>query len=300
MANENLPNIFNEKNNSYFGHGTVGNEDIINSIFNNGLRCSHNQLYFTSIEFGAGSDVGIENIKSKMDNWPHNDAKKIVIVSLPSEFYLINSGVLYTKSDNAYAYNISKDEALKLNISPGKYIRPEFIKGYYNTDDNIFYENPKYYKKLSEEEQKHIFEQLKQNYLDTISAFGIYEYKEFCSEYNRSFPISDEEINSYINKEKTEYVKSIIREIPSEILNKQIKLKDNTLISFEMFLYNYMTKYLIDKEKIVLNNGVSIPIKHYIQEVLLSSINQLESLNNVDEFVANTMFIEDDNKSFRR
>ena len=67
-----------------------------------------------------------------------------------------------------------------------------------------------------------------------------------------------------------------------------------------MFLYNYMTKYLIDKEKIVLNNGVSIPIKHYIQEVLLSSINQLESLNNVDEFVANTMFIEDDNKSFRR
>ena len=49
--------IFNNTNNCYYGHGTRGNVDKINSIFNNGLRCSNNSMYFTTCNLGFGGEI---------------------------------------------------------------------------------------------------------------------------------------------------------------------------------------------------------------------------------------------------
>ena len=47
--------IFSNEENIYLGHGTsVDNDKVIQSIMENGLRCSHGSLYFTSVLLGIG------------------------------------------------------------------------------------------------------------------------------------------------------------------------------------------------------------------------------------------------------
>ena len=297
-----MANIFCDEDNFYFGHGTTGNDNTIKSILKTGLRCSHDQMYFTTIEFGIGSKNGISNIKKKLDNWPHLAAKKIVIVSVPKNYILLNTGRFYGKGDNSFIKYISKEESLNLDISEGKYVCPEFIKGYYDSDKNLFFENPKFYKKLSDEEIKKIFYSMKQKYLNAISDFGINEYKELCSENNLSFPITNEDIKIYNEKERKRQIeeyKNFIQSLPDEILNKQIKFKDNTIVSFQFFLENYMLDYLINKKKISLKNGVSIPLKHYIEEILISNIDNIKSTNDVNNIIVETT-TNNDISSYRR
>lgn len=302
MEDNNMPDIFCDDNNFYLGHGTLGSDNIIKSIFENGLRCSHGQMYFTTIEFGTGSKNGINDIKKELDNWPHLAAKKIIIVSVPKNYMILNTGPFYGKGDNSFVKYISKKESLNLNITEGKYVCPEFIKGYYDSDKKNFYENPEFYKKLSDGEIKKIFYNMKQKYLSAISDFGINKYKDLCKEYNLTFPITKEDIKIYNEKERKRQIeeyKNIIRSLPNEVLNKQIKFKDNTIVSFQFFLENYMLEYLIYKKKITLKNGVSIPLKHYIEEILVSNIDNIKSTNDINNIVDETM-IDNNISSYRR
>lgn len=46
---------FSNEENSYYGHGIGGgDENTVQSILKNGLRCSHEQLAYTTVEFRRG------------------------------------------------------------------------------------------------------------------------------------------------------------------------------------------------------------------------------------------------------
>ena len=81
---------FTNKENAYYGHGTNGDDEIINSIFNNGLRCSHESLYYTSMNLGMGSETLFDSQKELLNNWPHLNAKRIVIASIPLKYHIVS------------------------------------------------------------------------------------------------------------------------------------------------------------------------------------------------------------------
>ena len=57
---DNIEKYFNNEENSYYGHGIGGgDEKTIQSILKNGLRCSHEQLAYTTVEFRIGSQWAI-------------------------------------------------------------------------------------------------------------------------------------------------------------------------------------------------------------------------------------------------
>lgn len=51
----NIEGYFSNEENSYYGHGIGGgSEKTIQSILKNGLRCSHKQLAYTTVELRNG------------------------------------------------------------------------------------------------------------------------------------------------------------------------------------------------------------------------------------------------------
>lgn len=102
---EQLEPLLSESGYMCYGHGTgrMGNSDeVVDSIFSEGLRTKDNSLYFTTIglstptpelreqykELGL-SEPSIEDLKKQFNNWQHQDSKKIIIARMPTEY--INS-----------------------------------------------------------------------------------------------------------------------------------------------------------------------------------------------------------------
>lgn len=189
-------NIFDNSSNDYYGHGIgKNNENVVKSIFSNGLRCSHGSLYYTTIEFGMGSTTLFNEQLETLNNWKHKGSTQIVIASLPLKFQLFVNPLQYDK-EAAYYTKMEDEEAKKLDLAPGKYLRPEFIKGMYDAETGIFTSNDKYYENLPVEEQNVLFGEIKKNYIDLIKEYGysLEEYKEMVEQYGVKFPLSKDEI----------------------------------------------------------------------------------------------------------
>lgn len=193
----NINEVLNNQNNLYFGHGTGGeSKELIDSIMNNGLRCSHGSLYFTSVILGIGTQIE-ESEKEKLKNWPHKDSKIIIIVSLPLQYKIIDVVGMgtYNKGDAAYYY--IPDEKLRAEtplLTNSPYVMPEFIAGYYNAREDSFVSNPKYYEYLSPNEQKELFDKVKSNYFNIIDdAIGIDEYKEILNSVGWNYALTEDE-----------------------------------------------------------------------------------------------------------
>lgn len=194
--------IFNNTNNCYYGHGTRGNVDKINSIFNNGLRCSNNSMYFTTCNLGFGGEIEDEFCEM-MDNWPHLEADKIVVISLPKKLHILDILDLgtYNQATNAFCYEVAGKE----NLTQGKYVMPEFILGCYDATTKTFEKNNKYYELLPQEEQDKLFEKVKENYAQTIEdACGLEYYKEVLKNLPEwEFPLTDEECETLTKNDST-------------------------------------------------------------------------------------------------
>jgi len=200
MNLEDLKKILNNNENCYYGHGTNGGKAVIDSIFKNGLRCSNNSLYFTSCVFGRPEDID-ESIYEQLNNWPHLEAEKVVIVSLPVHFHILETPGLGTPKQayDAFCYRVTDNEI----VSQGKYVMPEFIVGCYNAQTKEFERNSRYYELLSSEEQTKVIEQIKKNYAQTLEeACGLEYYKELISKLPQfQFPLTDEECEKLTNVE---------------------------------------------------------------------------------------------------
>ena len=200
MNLEDLKKILNNNENGYYGHGTNGDKDVIDSIFKNGLRCSHGSMYFTTCVFGRPEDID-ESIYEKLNNWPHLEADKVVIVSLPIKYNILESPGMKTYHQGSYAfcYDVEGDE----NLAPGKYVMPEFVVGCYNAQTKEFERNSRYYELLPQEEQDKVFEQVKKNYAKTLEeACGLETYREALKSLPQfQFPLTDEECEKLTNVE---------------------------------------------------------------------------------------------------
>ena len=202
MNLENINIILNNNKNCYHGHGTNGDDNVISSIFNNGLRCSNNSMYFTTCTLGIGGEIDDE-IYDKLNNWPHQDADNVVIVSLPIKYNILELPELGTVHSgyDAFCYSVENNE----NLLQGKYVKPEFIVGCYNARTKEFKKNDKYYELLSQEEQKKLFEQVKENYAQTIEeSCGLEFYREVLSNLPQwQFPLTDEECENLVKNDSS-------------------------------------------------------------------------------------------------
>lgn len=200
---KNINDIMNNNQNMYYGHGTNGNHEVINSIFVNGLRCSHGSLYFTSCNLGIGGKLS-DDINQMFDNWPHLNASNIVVVSLPYKYNILEiAGTeTYEQGTAAYYYIPNEDQQNKYNLTNSPYVRPEFILGCYDSNNKNFNHNPNYYENLSIDKQKEILNNVKEKYMYIIDdAIGLREYKEIMKELpNWQFPLSDDDIENFLNR----------------------------------------------------------------------------------------------------
>ncbi len=200
MNKEDISSSFNNTGNVYYGHGIgADSQEVIDSIFENGLRCSHEQLYFTTIALGEGSDRLFEKTEETMNNWKHKDSKQIIIASLPKEYHLLApmGTVLYGKGQAAFYNYFSQDEASKLGIASGYYLKPEFVSGVYDANTHSFTSNEKYYENLPSQEQKKIFEEVKRQYIDLLKGgpWTLEEYAEILKRTSGTqIPLTPEEI----------------------------------------------------------------------------------------------------------
>jgi len=188
--------IMNDPKYCYYGHGTVDSDVVINSIFKYGLRCSHNDMYYTTITLGIGGQIP-EQVNDLFDKWPHHGYNNIIIVALPTDYHIIDSPGIGTYQERYGAFCYVPDEQMQKQgrLTNSRYVRPEFIVGCYNTKTDNLRLNRRYFRFMYPQKREEFEKQIKEKYLNIIdNACGILEYKELVTELNGSFPISDEEI----------------------------------------------------------------------------------------------------------
>ena len=160
--------MFKSDQDFYFGHGTPGGEEVICSILENGLNTVNPEaikaysntlrgLDSTTIVFGEGTDSLFSEQSALLDNWPHKGSKDVVIVSIPKKYALRKTEV---------GLEVDLYEPFYIgSIEKGYKLRPEFIKGIYNADSHAFTPNDNFYKNLEPEQQKKLFDTIKQQYI---------------------------------------------------------------------------------------------------------------------------------------
>lgn len=262
MEQKEIENKFANEGNQYYAHGIgVYDKNVIKSIFENGLRCSHNELYWTVLELGKGSDSLFREKEALMNNWGHKGSKHIMIASLPEVFHLLDvmGTALFQKRHAAFYNNISPEEASKLGISPGLYLKPEFIMGMYDAEKKDFVVNDRYYENLPEEEQRKVLEDVKKQYIDIISNSGwtLAEYAQILEDIGIECPLTPEEIS---NDGKEIEQQTDMVELPNgvKIPRKQYEQ--------EYLAEEAKTDIQEQSDMVTLPNEIQIPRKQYEEE----------------------------------
>ena len=255
MELKDIEKKFANQANQYYAHGIgVYDEKVIKSIFENGLRCSHNELYWTVLEFGKGSDTLFKEKEELMNNWEHKGSKHIIIASLPEIFHLLDvkGTPLFQKRHAAFYNHISQEKANELGIAPGLYLKPEFIMGMYDANKKDFIVNDRYYENLPEQEQKRVLEEMKQQYIETIENTGwtLEEYEQILDDIDMEFPLTQEEISN-AGKEADQQI-------------DMVELPNGVKIPKKQYEQEYTTEERTDM--VELPNGIKIPRKQYEQE----------------------------------
>lgn len=176
----NINEIFSNSQNIYYGHGTglSGNGlNVVKLICDNGLRCTHKQLNYTTIALGFGGNID-ESVSDMLDNWPYANSKKIIIISVPAKYRIFESTKLHTQGLEhiAYCYNPLQDGG-------GFHVIPEFIYGCYDADKKKFVKNPRYYEFLPKQEKDAVIKVVRTRYVDFLQeSAGLKRYKDIMSE----------------------------------------------------------------------------------------------------------------------
>ena len=177
---EEIKKRFSNKNNIYYGHGT-NSDDVVNSIFSTGLYCSKSRdtIYWTTCELGRGSENSFDRNSMKFKIWPHLEAKKIVIVSFPPEYEF------YSESNMVMQSALIENKKISEGAIEEGYLKPEFILGMYDVEQEVFYDNPKYYENLDPEQQMEIFDEAKRKYIEVVRETVLSSRSTFTAERER-------------------------------------------------------------------------------------------------------------------
>lgn len=157
-----LESILKEPGYIYVGHGTgrMGqDEEIVNLIFQNGLRTKDNSLYWTTEGLGVPTpelikqykELGLneptmESLKQQLDNWPHLSSQKIIIARLKTEY--IN--LMADRSDlDGEMYGAFYNDIVQQNGKINYYLDTKFILGCYDAQKQVVILNPNFEKEYS-------------------------------------------------------------------------------------------------------------------------------------------------------
>lgn len=158
---EQLESILKEEGYLCLGHGTGrrGNsEEIVDSIFKQGIRTKDGSLYYTTI----GLDIpSTEVLKEKLNNWQHQDSKKVILARIPTEYInmLGESGDLDGERFGAFTVERVDDTGKAIS-----YLDPKFIIGCYDVEKQMVRLNRSFERTLSET----TIQQLRQNYIKAV------------------------------------------------------------------------------------------------------------------------------------
>lgn len=330
MSDMEIRNKFKNSSNCYYGHGIGAyDEKKMKSIFDNGLRCSHEQLYFTTIALGLGSENLFDENSDLLNNWEHKDSRQIIIASVPIKYNLLDiTGTdLYGMGQAAFYNEISQDEAQKLNIAPGYYLRPEFVLGMYDADKKEFVSNDNYYENLKQSEQDLLFYEIKNRYIKIIkeAGYSLKEYGEILDSINWENPLTSEEIlqidSDNIKQDKiTETEKLNVEqqsiatpktwtdEVPiydkrgniviqdyinPELIKGKVTLPNGTRINATQYIQEVVVPLIPKSGKFKLKNGIEIPAKQYIEEFFLG-VGQTKYNGDINALLQDTLVETDD------
>lgn len=175
---EQLAPILSESGYLCVGHGTgrSGNSDgVVDSIFQRGLRTKNNSLYFTSIvlstpttelikqyEENGMPKPTIETLKQQLNNWQHQDSKKVILARIPMEY--IN--MMGDRSDlDGEMFGAFMNTQVQEDGTPKFYLDSRFILGCYDVDTQTVRLNKTYERTLS----KRTIRQLKDGYARAVA-----------------------------------------------------------------------------------------------------------------------------------
>lgn len=161
---EQLAPLLSESGYMCYGHGTgrTGNSDeVVDSIFNKGLRTKDNSMYFTTIGLSTPTpelieqykelglpEPSIEGLKKQFNNWQHQDSKKIIIARIPTE-YINQMGDRSDRDGEMFgAFYIQETQE---NGKSTNYLNPKFIVGCFDVEKQAVRLNKNFEKTLTPE-----------------------------------------------------------------------------------------------------------------------------------------------------
>lgn len=152
--------LLDEKGYLYLGHGTGrngNNEEIVQSIFSNGLRTKDNSLYYTSIAMTLGENW--ETLKKYINNWPHLNSNKIILIKLPIEYF---NPIGDMQDLGGEKYHAFYKQVLEDNGEIKNYLDPKFIVGCYDSNTQDFLINPNFEAELSNKTKNELNKKLQE------------------------------------------------------------------------------------------------------------------------------------------
>lgn len=188
-----LQDFFKDKNKIYFGHGTSGGDEIVNSILEIGLKVKNSKkarettntlrgLSSTTIEWNQGTDKLFDEQKAVLDKWPHKGSDNIIIISAPKEYRLLTTDIMGAGDPYEAFYVGSEQEGYRL--------RPEFIRGIYNANSHSITLNENFYENLPKEAQEKLFEEMKNRFIEAYAKYAMNAPKET----NTALPLDEKGI----------------------------------------------------------------------------------------------------------
>lgn len=161
---EQLAPFLSESGYMCYGHGTgrTGNSDeVVDSIFNKGLRTKDNSMYFTTIGLSTPTpelieqykelglpEPSIEGLKKQFNNWQHQNSKKIIIARIPTEY--INQ--MGDRSDgDGEMFGAFYIQEMQENGKSTNYLNPKFIVGCFDVEKQAVRLNKNFERTLSPE-----------------------------------------------------------------------------------------------------------------------------------------------------
>lgn len=190
---EELRELLNEEGFTIFGHGTGGNNiEAVSSIFANGLRASHNSIFYTTI--GLDVDKDLSKFKEKLDNWEHFDSENIILIKLPNKYFNMFGDSMDLDCERTGAFvNEKADSIGKVTY----YLDPKFIIGAYNRNISGVVLNPNYEYKLTDESLEELEEKLELTITKTRNKNLRFEENMSLLNQNNDFKKQEESVTTF-------------------------------------------------------------------------------------------------------
>ena len=207
---EALAPLLSESGYLCLGHGTGrlgGYDNVVDSIFEDGLRTKDNSLYLTTIGLSTptpeikeqAKDLGlseptIDSLKITFNNWPHQNSKQIIIARIPIKYINMmgDTGALDGERYGAFMRTRTSETGKVTN-----YLDPKFILGCFDVEKQMVRLNPHFEKQLSPEtiaalSSKHIemLEKTKDRVKRTMEASA------FQNSFSQDFIVTDDTFDS--------------------------------------------------------------------------------------------------------